>query len=108
MTQLVRDARFGLRLLWRNPGFTTVALLALALGIGANTAIFSVVHATLLAPLPFHDPEQLVIVWSKIQATGTSRSSGSRGRAHRGDKAPTGRTERSRPISRRSGPGRVR
>jgi len=67
MTQIVRDARFGLRLLWRNPGFTTVALLALALGIGANTAIFSVVHATLLAPLPFHDPEQLVIVWSKIQ-----------------------------------------
>jgi predicted permease len=67
MTQLVRDARFGLRLLWRNPGFTTVALLALALGIGANTAIFSVVHATLLAPLPFHDPDQLVMVWSKIQ-----------------------------------------
>jgi len=67
MSQIARDARFGLRLLWRNPGFTTVALLALALGIGANTAIFSVVHATLLAPLPFHDPEQLVIVWSKIQ-----------------------------------------
>ena len=55
MTQIVRDARFGLRPLWRNPGFTTVALLALALGIGANTAIFSVVHATLLAPLPFRD-----------------------------------------------------
>ena len=67
MTQIVRDARFGLRLLWRNPGFTSVAVLALALGIGANTAIFSVVHATLLAPLPFHDPEQLVMVWSKIQ-----------------------------------------
>jgi predicted permease len=67
MTNLVRDTRFGLRLLGRNPGFTTVALLALALGIGANTAIFSVVHATLLAPLPFHDPEQLVMVWSKIQ-----------------------------------------
>jgi putative ABC transport system permease protein len=67
MTQIVRDARFGLRLLWRNPGFTTVAVLALALGIGANTAIFSVVHATLLAPLPFHDPEQLVMVWSKVQ-----------------------------------------
>jgi putative ABC transport system permease protein len=62
-----RDARFGLRLLWRSPGFTTAALLALVLGIGANTAIFSVVHATLLAPLPFPDPQQLVMVWSRIR-----------------------------------------
>jgi putative ABC transport system permease protein len=67
MSHLLRDARFGLRMLWRNPGFTAVAVLALALGIAANTAIFSVVHATLLAPLPNPDPEQLVMVWSKIQ-----------------------------------------
>ena len=67
MTHLWRDVRFGLRLLWRNPGFTTVAVLALALGIAANTAIFSVVYATLLAPLPYPQPDQLVMVWSKIQ-----------------------------------------
>ena len=68
MTQVLRDARFGLRLLWRNPGFTSVAVLALSLGIAANTAIFSVVHATLLAPLPYPDPEQLVMVWSRVQS----------------------------------------
>ena len=67
MTHLLRDARFGLRLLFRNPGFTAVAVLALALGIAANTAIFSVVYATLLAPLPFPEPQQLVMVWSKVQ-----------------------------------------
>jgi len=62
-----RDLRFGFRLLFKNPGFTLVAVLALALGIGANTAIYSIVYATLIAPLPYHDPNQLVIVWSKIQ-----------------------------------------
>lgn len=67
MTDLLRDARFGFRLLSKNPGFTSVAVLALALGIGANTAIFSVVYATLLAPLPYPHPEQLTVVWSKIQ-----------------------------------------
>jgi putative ABC transport system permease protein len=65
MSNLLRDVQFGLRLLARNPGFTAVAVLALALGIGANTAIFSVVYGTLLEPLPYHDPEQLVMVWSK-------------------------------------------
>jgi putative ABC transport system permease protein len=64
---LWRNLQFGFRLLWNNPGFTSVAVLALALGIGANTAIFSVVYATLLAPLPYRKPEQLVIVWAKIQ-----------------------------------------
>ncbi len=66
MTNLLRDLRFGFRLLRKNLGFASVSILALALGIGANTAIFSVVYATLLAPLPYPHPEQLVIVWSKV------------------------------------------
>jgi putative ABC transport system permease protein len=61
-----RDLLFGLRLLWKNPGFTSIAVLALALGIGANTAIFSVVYATLLAPLPYRQPDRIVMVWSKV------------------------------------------
>jgi putative ABC transport system permease protein len=67
VNNLSRDLRFGFRLLLKNPGFASVAVLALALGIAANTAIFSVVYATLLAPLPYPHPEQLVMVWSKIQ-----------------------------------------
>jgi putative ABC transport system permease protein len=67
VTTWLRDARFGLRLLRKNPAFTSVAVLALALGIAANTAIFSVVYATLLAPLPYPEPDQLVMVWSRIQ-----------------------------------------
>jgi putative ABC transport system permease protein len=64
VTSLWRDARLGWRLLRRSPGFALVAVLALALGIGTTTAIFSVVHATLLAPLPFHEADRLVMVWS--------------------------------------------
>jgi putative ABC transport system permease protein len=64
---LWRDVRFGFRLWRKNYGFAAVAALTLALGIGATTAIFSVIHATLFEPMPYRDPGQLVVVWSKIQ-----------------------------------------
>jgi putative ABC transport system permease protein len=62
--RLWTDVKFGFRILRKNPGFATIAILTLALGIGANTAIFSVVYGALLAPLPMPHPEQLVLVWS--------------------------------------------
>jgi putative ABC transport system permease protein len=76
MANLGRNISFGLRLLVKNLGFTSVALLALTLGIGANTAIFSVVYATLLAPLPYPNPDQLVIVWSKVNGSRNGVSAG--------------------------------
>jgi hypothetical protein len=63
LATLLQDARYGLRNLTRNPGFTIVAMLTLALGIGANTTIFSVIDNTLLKALPFLDPDRLVLVW---------------------------------------------
>lgn len=76
MANLWRDARFGFRLLAKNLGFTSVALLALALGIGANAAIFSIVYATVLSPMPFPNADQLVMVWSKINGNRNGVSAG--------------------------------
>ncbi len=67
MEDFLSDVRYGLRGLRKNPGFTAIAILTLALGIGATTAIYSVTYATLLAPLPYPHPDRLVIVWPQFQ-----------------------------------------
>jgi predicted permease len=68
------DVRYGLRILRGHPGFATVVVLTLALGIGANTAVFSVMESVLVRPLPFHDPERLVVVWAVYREHGPVRS----------------------------------
>src|SRR5262245_36694021 len=63
MQTLLQDLRYGARMLWKRPGFTSIAVITLALGIGANTAIFSVIDTLMLRPLPFREPDKLLQVW---------------------------------------------
>ena len=77
MDTIIKDIRYGLRSLLKRPGFTAIALIALALGIGANTAIFSLVNAVILQPLPYQDPDRIISVF------------GSRNRSTQGSVGPT-------------------
>jgi putative ABC transport system permease protein len=79
LTNLFKDVTYAARMLRRSPGFAAVALLTLSVGIGGTTAIFSVVHAMLLTPLPFPEPERLVMVWEKNYVRGVERNGVSSG-----------------------------
>ena len=69
-----QDLRYALRGFLQRPGYTAVLVLTLALGIGSNVAIFSVANAVLFRPLPFKDPEQLVLVWNRLANTNMDRA----------------------------------
>jgi predicted permease len=75
LENLGQDLRFGLRMLLKKPGFALVAVITLALGVGANTAIFSIVNAVLLRPLPYADDERLAMIWGRFPSTGIDRLS---------------------------------
>src|SRR5262245_19369171 len=74
MSSLITDLRHGVRLLFRAPGFAAVAVLTLALGIGANTAIFSTINDALFRPLPYGDPDRVVMVWEDVSYLGFPRN----------------------------------
>ena len=71
---MIKDVRYAVRRLIRQPSFTLVTVITLALGIGANTAIFSVVYSVLLKPLPFYRPDRIVVVWGEDRSQGTARN----------------------------------
>ena len=70
MESLRSDITYAIRNLWKRPGFTLIAVLTLAVGIGANTAIFSAINALILKPLPFHELDRVVAIWDKMPALG--------------------------------------
>src|SRR5690348_12842762 len=74
MSTLLQDLRYGARMLGKRPGFTLVAVITLALGIGANTAIFSFVNALLINPLPLPEVNRLVAIWERVPGQGVERN----------------------------------
>src|SRR5262245_58589059 len=74
MESMLQDLRYGVRMLFKTPGLTFIAVISLALGIGANTAIFSIVNTILIKSLPYNDPDRIVLVWGDYPAEGNNRS----------------------------------
>src|SRR5215211_7010459 len=74
METIIKDFRFAVRMLLKNPGFTAVAIIALALGVGANTAIFTVVNSVLLSPLQFKEPDRLVMTYGMDPKIGMDKA----------------------------------
>src|SRR6478736_3290956 len=66
METLLQDLRYGFRMLWKSPGFTAVAVVTLALGIGANTAMFSVINSVLFSSIPYRDMDRVMVVWKTM------------------------------------------
>ena len=78
ITQILQDIRYAIRLLAKNPGFSAVVVLTLALGIGANAAIFSITDKVLLQSLPVRDPDQLVVISAALTSSGNDKGTWTR------------------------------